>query len=290
MLQYDIQQAFIRKNKVMAISFDLEKAYDTTWKWGLINKLEAIGLKGQLPNFIKEFLKDRKFRIRIGTKMSNQKSQIEGLPQGSVLSCELFKIAINDLIKDIPSGVKYILYVDDLLVYMEGRSIRTMERVIQLTINRITKNAEYLGYSFSREKTQAIIFSRRGDRNTLQLKIHNHEIRVQNEMKYLGIIFDSRMKWTKHLNKIKKDSQDPLNLMKYLSHLNWGADKKTLTKLYKSLVQPKMDYGSEIFANQKNSETMNKIQNQAMRIISGAFRSSPIKSLQVECHLPPYDL
>jgi hypothetical protein len=39
--------------------FDLEKAYDTTWKYGILKDLFDMGLKGKLPNFISNFLSDR---------------------------------------------------------------------------------------------------------------------------------------------------------------------------------------------------------------------------------------
>ena len=46
---------------MVAIFFDLEKAYDTTWKHGILKDLHNAGLRGQLPNFIKHFLDDRSF-------------------------------------------------------------------------------------------------------------------------------------------------------------------------------------------------------------------------------------
>ena len=38
------------------IYFDIEKAYDTTWKYGIIKDLKNMGLKGRLPIFIKKLL------------------------------------------------------------------------------------------------------------------------------------------------------------------------------------------------------------------------------------------
>jgi hypothetical protein len=39
----------------VSIFFDLEKAYDTTWKYGILKDLFDMGLKGKLPNFISNF-------------------------------------------------------------------------------------------------------------------------------------------------------------------------------------------------------------------------------------------
>ena len=56
----------------MAIFFDLEKAYDTTWKYGIMKDLHSAGLRGRLPEFISSFLNDRHFRVRIGAILSDE--------------------------------------------------------------------------------------------------------------------------------------------------------------------------------------------------------------------------
>ena len=51
-LETFIREAFIKKEHLVAVFFDLEKAYDTTWKYGIIIDLHEIGLKGRLPIFV----------------------------------------------------------------------------------------------------------------------------------------------------------------------------------------------------------------------------------------------
>ena len=65
-LESFIRDAFVKKEHVVAIFFDLEKAYDTTWKYGIMKDSRDIGLRVQLPNFISNFLSDRSFNVRIG--------------------------------------------------------------------------------------------------------------------------------------------------------------------------------------------------------------------------------
>ena len=58
-LESFIRDAFVKKEHVVAVFFDLEKAYDTTWKHGIMKDLHKLGLKGRLPLFIQNFLSDR---------------------------------------------------------------------------------------------------------------------------------------------------------------------------------------------------------------------------------------
>ena len=54
-LETFVREAFIKKEHLTAVFFDLEKAYDTTWKYGIMRDLSDFGLKGRLPHFIDNF-------------------------------------------------------------------------------------------------------------------------------------------------------------------------------------------------------------------------------------------
>ena len=84
-----IREAFSKIEHLVTVLFDLEKAYDTTWPYGILKDLK---LQGRLPIFIKHLLEDRTFQTRINNTLSNQKPQEIGVPQGSILSVILFMI------------------------------------------------------------------------------------------------------------------------------------------------------------------------------------------------------
>ena len=48
-LETFVREAFIQKQHAAVIFFDLEKAYDTTWKYGILKDLRDAGLRGRLP-------------------------------------------------------------------------------------------------------------------------------------------------------------------------------------------------------------------------------------------------
>ena len=59
-LETYIRQGFVKNQHTVGVFFDLEKAYDTTWKGGIMKDLHEMGLKGRLPLFIDNFLKGLK--------------------------------------------------------------------------------------------------------------------------------------------------------------------------------------------------------------------------------------
>ena len=98
-LETFIRDAFIKKEHVVAVFFDLEKAYDTTWRYGIFKDIHKLGLRGRLPTFIENFLADRTMQVRLGSSLSDYYDQEQGVPQGGVLSTTLFSIKINDIVK-----------------------------------------------------------------------------------------------------------------------------------------------------------------------------------------------
>ena len=61
--------------------------------------------------------------FELGDTLSPSFDQIEGVPQGSVLSVLCFALAINDIVTAVPDGVSCSLYVDDLVLYLSGSTL-----------------------------------------------------------------------------------------------------------------------------------------------------------------------
>ena len=70
---------------------DLEKAFDSTWKEGLIVKLAKDGVRGNFLKLIMSFLNQRTVQLKVNGVIGpiRQCSDV-GLPQGSALSPILF--------------------------------------------------------------------------------------------------------------------------------------------------------------------------------------------------------
>ena len=85
-----VRKGFAAKNVTVGVFFDLETAYDTTWRFEILKDLHDIGLKGRLPMYIKEFLKGRTFKVNVNNSLSETYNQEAGVPQGNILSVTLF--------------------------------------------------------------------------------------------------------------------------------------------------------------------------------------------------------
>jgi len=70
--------------------FDVEKAYDTTWKHGILRDLSNSNLQGHLPNFFKNFPQNRKFSVRLLHSFFDEYDQEAEVPQSSILSTTFY--------------------------------------------------------------------------------------------------------------------------------------------------------------------------------------------------------
>ena len=123
-----IREDFIIKEHAVSVFFYLESAYDTTWKYGIMNDLHDFGIRGRFAYFISAFLDERQFRVRVGDTLSCPHLQEMGVPQGSILSVTLFSVKINNIVKSVCPGVECFLYVDDFCICYRIKHMHTIER------------------------------------------------------------------------------------------------------------------------------------------------------------------
>ena len=85
--------------------------YDTTWRYGILRDLHDLGIRGRLVTVFESFLADRWIQVRVGSTLSEQFDQAQGVPQGSILSTTLFNIKINSIMDCLDPRTDGSLYV-----------------------------------------------------------------------------------------------------------------------------------------------------------------------------------
>lgn len=291
LLENNIQDTFLRKNHGIGVFFDIERAFDTTWRYFVLKQCHDRGLRGNLPWILQSFLSDRKFRVRVGEDLSESYDQINGIPQGSVLSVTLFGIAINNITDGLDPEITRCLYVDDLCMYLSGDDILEVGTRLQAAIDSINSQAENIGFCFSQQKTKCVHFCRRrSDHCPPPLYLKGSAIPYAPSTKYLGMILDERLSWSDHILMVEKTCKKTLSVMKFLGSVNWGADKTVLLKVFETVLCSKLNYGVMLYSSARRSRLrpLNTIYNCGLRIATGAFRTSPLTSIYCEAgFLPP---
>ena len=77
-----------------------------------------------------------------------------------------------------------------------------------------------------------------------------------------------------------------------IAHIEWGVDRGTLLKLYRSLIRAMLDYASFIYqsASRTYLKILNPICHGGLRLVLGAFQTSPVESLYAEANEAPANI
>ncbi|GFT17214.1 uncharacterized protein TNCV_4739201 [Trichonephila clavipes] len=186
-----------------------------------------------------------------------------------------------------------MLYVYDLQVSCQGSDMRLIVRQLHTTVSRLVQWCDQNGHTISPSKSSCVHLCRK--RNLyLDPSIHIGHIQVPvvSAVRFLEVIFDCKLTFLMHVLYLRKRCERSLNILKVLSNTLWGADRVSLLRVYQALILSPLDYGCVVYGSAGASvlKRLDTIHHSALRIISGAFRTSPVTSLYVVDHQTPLEL
>ena len=116
------------------------------------------------------------------------------------------------------------------------------------------------------------------DERNLKIRIKNIEIEVVEEIKYLGVIIDRNLRFSAHVNYIGKKVRSKLGLLRRV-----GEDLTPYARcnIYKAIIAPQFEYCASLLIGISDYDLryLQKLQNQAMRIILRCNRRTKIKDM-----------
>ena len=79
-----------------------------------------------------------------------------------------------------------------------------------------------------------------------------------------------KLSWKPHIEYIIDKCKIRMNLMRAVSGYHWGASKKALLLIYKSLITSVIDYGDVVYstANESNLDKLFSVQTEVLRLCS----------------------
>ena len=134
-----------------------------------------------------------------------------------------------------------------------------------------------------------MLFSKKRGIGNQNLTLYGQNMERVDHFKYLGVWLDEKGTWKTHIEKVEGKCKKVNNLMRAVVGKQWGADKQALTYVYRALMRSKVDYGSFVYgaAAQTHLNKLDRVQDKALRICTGAIRTTSIKALQIEAGETP---
>ena len=253
-----------RGNPVDIIYFDFRKAFDKVPHDKLLAKLRRANIPNWIFAWIKAFLSDRSFKVKIDNSFSSPKTAPSGVPQGSVLGPLLFLFFIADLpISCHTLKVIIKLFADDLKIFCADLSPfgPLHEFLIKLHLWCLEN-----GLEIAPEKCTVLhVLPRLNPK--IPYYFNGNRIPVATSaVRDLGVMIDSNLSWAAHIQHVcsKANSRRYL-LFKSLKSL----DPHFLSHMFCVYVRPIIDFASPVFnpCKKKLIIKLEQVQKSATKII-----------------------
>ena len=277
-----IEDAFQEQKVALTTFIDLQKAFDKVWKDGVAVKLLRSGIRGRMYRWTKSYMHNRRARVLVDGQQGKKFLLHQGVPQGGVLSPTLFILFINDIVKDLPRGVKAALYADDLVLWCTEEEAGTAAFRMQLALDQVNKWTKQWCVTINKDKSSTTLFTLSPKKDHRPLTLDGIVLRKEDQQTYLGITYDKRLTWSQHISGAEAKARRKLHIMRKLAGTQWGCSAEVLKQVYQGTVRPHLEQGSSawISAAKSHKDKLEKVQNQGLRIITGAMKSTPIVKMQ----------
>ena len=140
---------------------------------------------------------------------------------------------------------------------------------------------------FNPTKTESLIFSRKLNKPLHPpIFMENQQIVAVESHKHLGVILSADCTWHKHIKYITDKAWVRINVMR---RLKFKLDTKSLEIIYTTFIRPLLEYSDVIWDNctRYEKQELDKIQNEAARIATGATKLISLENLQDEVKWQP---
>lgn len=237
-----ISEAIDAGKQVDVIYTDFSKAFDRLDHGILLHKLKLFGFSDLLISLLSSFLSGRNQFVEYRGFKSDQYLVTSGVPQGSILGPLLFILFINDIVSCI--DVNCLLYADDMKLFC---SIETDDdcALLQNNLNSVNDWCLLNNLPLNISKCNVVSFSRKNQPLKFNYRLNNTFLNRLDECTDLGVLFDSKLNFNKHIENIVLSSYKNLGFV--IRNSNGFDDIQLLNSLYNAFVKSKLEYASLIW-------------------------------------------
>ena len=111
----DIADSMDNGDRIDAIVIDFSKAFDLVPHHRLLMKIAISGVDSRIVAWVREFVRGRTQRVKVGGQLSEEVRITSGVPQRSVLGPLLFLAYVSDIWRNIESTIRLFSY--DCVIY-----------------------------------------------------------------------------------------------------------------------------------------------------------------------------
>jgi ribonuclease HI len=283
-----------KQESTLAVSIDLSGAFDTTDRPYALKQMIDDGVPNNIINWLAGFINKRKIAVAHKGARSRQRHTRAGVAQGTITAPTTFIIAVDPLIRLLRriEGVTVKVFADDFVIYITGPCPARIEIRMNFVLSLSCCWFKVRGFHINAQKTVYTYFTMSQSIYKFDILVNEEKIKETDKMKYLGVTLDPKMTGKHHFEEAAAKGRKRLRLLQRAAGVSWGSKSDTLALTYKTYIRPAMEYGTEIFpeASAAQQSQIDKVQNAALRLITGGVKTTPIEAMEWYCQIEPLQL
>ena len=291
-LSATIEKAFESKQFCLTAFLDVEGAFDNTSYEVIQRALQTHCVHPEIISWVISMLKNRVLVADLRGTVTN-KVPAKGCPQGGVLSPLLWILVADSLLKQVSDlGFEIIGYADDFVLISKGKFLSTVYDRMHVALRLVENWCLQTGLSVNPTKSNLVLFTKnRNLQGSRELSLFGGNLIESSEVKYLGIVFDSKLNWNKHLEfRIQKAYRIYGQCRRFFG-LTWGLKPKYIHWMYIMVIVPYLVYGCAVWWQRGEvgvvRTQLNHLQRMCCLGITGALTSTPTAALEALLDMLP---
>jgi len=222
-----------------AIFLDFSKAFDTVNHRILSEKLDHIGIRGNVCSWFTSYLSSREQYVSIADCVSSRSKMTMGVPQGSILGPILFLVYINDM-SSCSELLNFIHFADDTTVSLSRTNSVALAADANAEMDRLREWLCANRLSLNVDKTCYMLISDFLNVEDFELNVAGRTLSRISHTKFLGITIDDRLSFGIHADIVCRSASRGIGMLRRVSSLISYSSRRSL---YYALIYSKVSYG-----------------------------------------------
>lgn len=271
------------------LTLDVKNAFNNASWESILGALVKTATPMYLRDILGQYLTNRRIVYDGTDGKSNVIEVCCGVPQGSVLGPDLWNFMYDNLLKlSLPEDTELLAFADDVAIVCTAQVPFLLEERLGTALQDVVRWMSENNLELTLQKTEAIVFTNRNTRNTMNVDFPPYSFPSSRCVKYLGVHLDPRLHFAQHA---RAASERAMEAVKHLTRIlpNLRGTKQKTRRVLATVVTSRLLYGAPIWSQHITAEakhTMLVAYRRVMLKVACCFRTTSYEAAAIVSSMP----